>query len=100
MSLSEDAVAKCYSTWGKSYYDEYYGVKASYPPVHRDLLRNLLIQSCAKRVLDAGCGPASFLRDIFDISLDLYGFDLTPEMIDEGKRVFIENALSIMDPKN
>src|SRR4051812_30921571 len=83
----EAAVKHCYSTWGTTYYDDYYGPKAPYPPVHRELLRRLLRESGAKTVLDAGCGPASFLREVIPDGLDVYGFDLTPEMVAEGRRV-------------
>jgi len=83
---SPDPVARCYSTWGTSYYDEFYGAQAPYPPVHADLLRSLLLSSGAKTVLDAGCGPASFLRRLGKEALDLYGFDLTPEMVAEAKK--------------
>ena len=83
----EDIVARCYSTWGERYYTDYYGPDAPYPPVHRDLVASLLDQHGAKRVIDAGCGPASILRHLVAPSRQLYGFDLTPEMIDEAKRV-------------
>lgn len=83
---SLDPVARCYSTWGSSYYEEFYGDQAPYPPVHADLLRSLLLSSGAKTVLDAGCGPASFLRRLGKEGLDLYGFDLTPEMVAEAKK--------------
>lgn len=86
----ERNVQKCYSTWGTSYYKDYYGQDAPYPPVHIDLLRERIIESGARTVLDAGCGPASFLRHLAGDGLDLYGFDLTTEMVDEAKRIFIE----------
>jgi SAM-dependent methyltransferase len=38
-------------------------------------------------VLDAGCGPASMLRGLADLKLELYGFDLTPEMVVEARKV-------------
>lgn len=89
----EAAIKACYSTWGKTYYDEYYGSQAAYPPVHRDLIKQLLHESGAKTILDAGCGSASLLRDLDPVRFDLYGFDLTPEMIAEGKRVFKANGM-------
>lgn len=88
----EDAIKSCYSTWGTSYYDDYYGDKAAYPPVHREVLRRLLREHEVKTLLDAGCGPASFLRDIASDGLELYGFDLTPEMINECRRVMSERG--------
>lgn len=84
---AEARVRSCYSTWGASYYDNYYSEKAAYPPVHRDLLLAALRAHGAKRLLDAGCGPASFLRDVDHRQLDVYGFDLTPEMVAEARRV-------------
>src|SRR2546430_176707 len=56
----EAAVRSCYSTWGTSYYRDYYGPGAPYPPVHVDLLRRLLLESGAKTARDAGCGPAGW----------------------------------------
>lgn len=91
----EAAVQSCYSTWGQTYYQDYYGAGAPYPPVHVDLLRAIVLGSGARTLLDAGCGPASFLRHMTRDGLDLYGFDLTSEMVDEAKRVL--NAESI-DP--
>jgi 2-polyprenyl-3-methyl-5-hydroxy-6-metoxy-1,4-benzoquinol methylase len=89
----EESVKSCYSTWGGTYYDEYYGPRASYPPVHRDLLKRLLRQAGVRTVLDAGCGPASFLRDLAGEGYDRYGFDLTPEMVVEARRVLGEQGV-------
>ena len=89
----EAAVRSCYSTWGTSYYQEYYGSGAPYPPVHVELMRGLVLKSGAKSLLDAGCGPASFLRHLARDDLQLFGFDLTDEMVREGKRVFGELGL-------
>jgi SAM-dependent methyltransferase len=83
----EEQIAHCYSTWGESYYNDYYGPNAAYPPVHRDLIVSLVEAHGARRVIDAGCGPASILRHIAGADRTLYGFDLTPEMICEAKRV-------------
>ena len=102
----EQSVQECYSTWGTSYHEDYYGPKAPYPPVHVDLLRRIVRESGARTVLDAGCGPASFLRYLAEDGFDLYGFDLTEEMVFEGKRVFQERGLdpdrvwqgSVLDP--
>jgi SAM-dependent methyltransferase len=89
----EEAIARCYSTWGKTYYEEYYGSNSPYPPVHTELLRSILKENKVNNLLDAGCGPASFLRDVIREGWDLYGFDLTPEMVEEGKKVFADNNL-------
>lgn len=83
----EDRVKQCYSTWSESYYRDYYGDNAGYPPVHRDLVRGVLQGAGAANVLDAGCGPASMLRDLAGPDLDVYGFDLTPEMVLEAKKI-------------
>lgn len=93
MTSYEKAIAHCYSTWGKTYYDEYYGSNSPYPPVHTELLRSILTDNAVKTILDAGCGPASFLRDVIKENWNLYGFDLTPEMVNEGKRIFSENNI-------
>jgi SAM-dependent methyltransferase len=86
----EARIRACYSTWSHTYFDEYYGEGAPYPPVHRELLKELLRDAGATSVLDAGCGPASFLRDLVDSDLRLAGFDVTPEMVAEARRVLGE----------
>ena len=90
MDKIEAAVRHCYSTWGESYYDDYYSDKAPYPPVHRDIIRRELQTHGGKNLLDVGCGPASMLRDLTDLDLDLFGFDLTPEMVIECKKVMAD----------
>jgi SAM-dependent methyltransferase len=89
MKKIEAAVRHCYSTWGESYYDDYYSNKATYPPVHRAIIRRELEAHGAGSLLDAGCGPASILRHLIDLDLELFGFDLTPEMIAECKKVMV-----------
>ena len=86
----ERSVKQCYSTWGTSYYADYYGVDAPYPPVHLDLVKRLLAERGVRRLLDAGCGPASMLRHLIAPGRDVYGFDLTPEMVAEARRVLGE----------
>lgn len=106
LSVEEQRVRSCYSTWSDRYYADYYGPDAVHPPVHRDILRDLLMRADARSLLDAGCGPASFLRDVTDLGMDLYGFDLTPEMVDEAARVLAGRGVpstrlwtgSVMDP--
>lgn len=93
MNDYEKRVQECYSTWGATYYEDYYGAGAPYPPVHREILRGLLHAHEVHSLLDAGCGPASFLRDLKELGPDRYGFDLTPGMIEEGRRIFAEQGL-------
>ncbi len=83
----EKGVRACYSTWAATYYGDYYGARAVYPPVHCELLKQLLREAGARSLLDAGCGPASFLRELTGEDMDLYGFDLTPEMVAEAQKV-------------
>lgn len=83
----ERAVRRCYSTWGERYYRDYYEGAGAYPPVHTGIVRDLLQRQGSKSVLDAGCGPASMLRDLELPNLARYGFDLTPEMTAEARRV-------------
>lgn len=90
---NEEAIKACYATWGKTYFDDYYGDKAPYPPVFRDILAGLLREARVGTVLDAGCGSASFLRGLIGQGMDLYGFDLTPEMVAEAKAVFRKAGL-------
>jgi len=88
----EASVRSCYATWSTRYYDEYYNGQA-YPPVHTDLVRDVLRVSGARTLLDAGCGPASMLRDLADLGLERWGFDLTPGMVAEARRVLAEQGL-------
>jgi len=90
----EKNVKNCYSTWGKTYYDDYYGPDASYPPVHLNLIKSIVNDAGAKRILDAGCGPASMLRHLAEDNRDLYGFDLTPEMVSEAKIIMGNMGIS------
>lgn len=89
----EAQVQACYSTWAKTYFDDYYAGKGAYPPVHVEIVRELLQKSQAKTLLDAGCGPASMLRRLADLRLDLYGFDLTAEMVEEARRVMAASGV-------
>lgn len=88
----EASVRALYAPWSTSYHDDYYGPDAAYPPVHRDLLLRLLREHGAGDVLDAGCGPASFLRHLSGTGIRPYGFDLTPEMVAEARRVLGDEA--------
>ena len=103
----EAAVKSCYSTWATNYHADYYESANAYPPVHQEIVRDVLRARRARTVLDAGCGPASMLRGLADLGLDLYGFDLTPEMVVEARRVMTELGMpaarlwegSVIDPK-
>jgi 2-polyprenyl-3-methyl-5-hydroxy-6-metoxy-1,4-benzoquinol methylase len=90
---AETAVRSCYSTWAETYYADYFTNPTAYPPVHQDLIRNLVRKSGARTLLDAGCGPASMLRNLVDLKLDLYGFDLTPEMVSTARDVMSATGL-------
>jgi hypothetical protein len=61
-SDSEAQVKACYSTWAGTYHQDYFGPHAPYPPVHRDIIIRLIEGFRPKSLLDAGCGPATFLR--------------------------------------
>ena len=89
----EAIIKQCYSTWGSSYYQDYYGPDAPYPPVHLDLVRRIVDEIAPKRLLDAGCGPASMLRHLVAAGRESYGFDLTPEMVGEARRVMAEQGV-------
>lgn len=101
-----DAVRSCYSTWSNHYYDDYYHNVAAYPPVHTEIVRKLLRSANTRTLLDAGCGPASMLRDLDNLGLERWGFDLTPEMVIEARRVLAAQGLpperiwegSVLDP--
>lgn len=86
---AEAAVKNCYSTWADNYHRDYYTEKAAYPPVHETLVHKLLVGAGVRNVLDAGCGPASMLRGLAGLGIELFGFDLTPEMVQEARRVMV-----------
>ena len=89
-SKSEKSIQNCYSTWGKRYYSDYYQSNKAYPPVHTEIIKEILKAENPNSLLDGGCGPASMLRDLSDLGIDLYGFDLTTEMINEAK-IYLKN---------
>jgi len=69
----EGSVRDCYSTWSAHYYDDYYQGAGAYPPLHTDIVRGLSRAAGARTVLDAGCGPASMLRDLAEPGLERWG---------------------------
>ena len=83
----EEAVKSCYSTWSGDYYEQYYKSAGAYPPVHADIVRKRMDAENVRTLLDAGCGPASMLRDLAAPGRTLFGFDLTPEMVAEARKV-------------
>ena len=83
----EKTIKNCNSTWGKVYYSKYYGEGAPHTSVHLDLITSMLDAANPKKVLDAGCGAASMLRHFVRDGCEIYGFDLTPEMVQEVKSV-------------
>lgn len=91
--MVEAAVRHCYSTWGESYYEDYYRSSRTYPPVHSDIIRRELAAAKPRTLLDAGCGPASMLRDLDGLGIERYGFDLTPEMAEVAQRVMADQGL-------
>lgn len=86
----EQEIQRCYSSWSSNYYPDYYQSETAYPPIHAEIVRNELRQANIASLVDAGCGPASMLRDLGGLGLDLYGFDLTPEMVFEARRVMAD----------
>jgi 2-polyprenyl-3-methyl-5-hydroxy-6-metoxy-1,4-benzoquinol methylase len=89
----EKQVAHCYSTWGKTYFKDYYRSPKAYPPVHVSLVERELKSHEAGNLLDAGCGPASMLRQLRFFGSERYGFDLTPEMVEEAKSVLARQGV-------
>jgi 2-polyprenyl-3-methyl-5-hydroxy-6-metoxy-1,4-benzoquinol methylase len=83
----EKKITHCYSSWGASYYEDYYGENSAYPPIHVDIVKALLVNHKPRTLLDAGCGPASFMRFFANSGIELYGFDLTKEMVTEAQNV-------------
>jgi 2-polyprenyl-3-methyl-5-hydroxy-6-metoxy-1,4-benzoquinol methylase len=86
----EEQIKSCYATWAATYFDQYYRSETAYPPVYQTIVRDLLVAAGVRRLLDAGCGPASLLRTLADLDIDLHGFDVTPEMVTEARRVMTE----------
>lgn len=103
---AERRVQHCYSTWSESYYQDYYQSASAYPPVHTAIVRDELTRAGAKTLVDAGCGPASMLRDLNGLDCERFGFDLTAEMVREARRVLAGQGLpeervwsgSVLDP--
>jgi SAM-dependent methyltransferase len=99
---AEEAVKSCYSTWSGSYYEDYSRSGKAYPPVHADIVSKRREEARVRTLLDAGCGPASMLRDLAAPGRELSGFDLTPEMVAEARKVLPDAKIwegSVTDPK-
>ncbi len=92
-SKVEAAVQSCYSTWSERYYGDYYASAKAYPPVHVEIVRKLLRDIGANTLLDAGCGPASMLREFAELNGGRWGFDLTAEMVAEAQRVLASQGV-------
>lgn len=90
----EHAIRSCYSSWSESYYQDYYKSESAYPAVHVKIVHDELKKADAHNVIDAGCGPASVLRELKGLDIERYGFDLTPEMVKEARRVLSIQGLS------
>lgn len=90
VKVIEMMVKECYLIWSKSYYDDYYGEKVVYFLIYCDLIRLILFDVVFKMLLDVGCGLVLFFCDMMDMSIELFGFDLMLEMVDEGKCIFVE----------
>lgn len=90
----ERSIQNCYRTWSGRYHDEYYRSSTAYPPVHVGLIERILREHGARTLLDVGCGPASMLRDLVWPGLERWGFDLTPEMVVEARRILAAQGLA------
>ena len=70
---TENDIKKCYATWADNYFDEYYiKSQCAYPPIHVEIVKDLLKKYKPKNLLDAGCGPASMLRLLNEFKIDKY----------------------------
>lgn len=87
------SVESCYDEWSASYFEEYYGADAPYPPVHVALIEQMLAAHGTKSVLDAGCGPASILRTLAGRGFDCWGFDVSPGMVAEAQAAMADLQL-------
>ena len=85
----EQTIRDCYASWSETYYRDWYQDGSGPYPPHVRRFRQLIEASGARTLLDAGCGPAAFLRCVVDLELDCYGFDLTPEMVDEARKILV-----------
>lgn len=105
-SRIERSVQNCYTSWSDTYYRDYYQSSEAYPPVHTDLARAEIRAAGVRSLLDAGCGPASMLRDLDGLGLERQGFDLTEGMVAEARRVMAAQGVpeariwqgSVIDP--
>lgn len=89
----QQKVSRCYSTWGKTYFQDYYRSASAYPPVHLNIVRDELRRHGAGNVLDAGCGPASMLRGLKQFGTRRFGFDLTPGMVEEAQKILARQGV-------
>lgn len=92
MKTQKKTVKQFFDTIASDYSRKRYGTVEStlnYNMVKRkDAILRLLdeIRASGNRLLDAGCGDGAFLADYLLRGFEVYGIDISSEMIDEAKR--------------
>ena len=88
-----DRIVRCYTDWSTQYYELWSADKTGDLAPHLRRLHEFVEEAQPRTLLDAGCGPASFLRTLDPEKIDCYGFDLTPSMIDEGRAILAKKGV-------
>jgi len=75
-------------------------------PMDRELLTRFAAETAGRgRVCDMGCGPGQIARFLRDAGADVFGLDLSPQMVAEAKRLnpdlaFVEGNMMALDLKD
>jgi SAM-dependent methyltransferase len=76
---SYDRVANDYA---KRFFNE-----LQHKPVDRDLLTRFASEVGAGEVCDIGCGPGHVARYLHDLGTNVFGLDLSPQMLQQARRL-------------
>jgi len=104
--FNKSKVTKCFDNIAQEYNDQYYG-KGDIRAIHSFLIRkqrvleiyNKEIKKKAK-ILDIGCGPGIIIEELLSKNAEIYGIDISKEMINLAKKKFPNVNFSVGDAEN
>ena len=103
MSEIKKSVSEHYDAAADQYHEQYerdrlYDLSASYPANYfrLQLLINSFISKRIKRVIEVGVGEGTPLSTLGKVGIDIWGFDISTEMVKKSKETMMKNE---MDPE-
>ncbi len=103
MSEIKKSVSEHYDAAANRYHEQYardrlYDLSASYPANYfrLQLLINSFISKKIKRVIEVGVGEGTPLSTLGKVGIDIWGFDISTEMVKKSKETMMKNG---MDPE-